>query len=141
MNKISKAIDMASKYHAGQMYGNKAYTYHLHMVMYKVRDLYREDENLADLAACALLHDVLEDTNCEYETIDHACGWKVADAVVSVTKVKGESYKDYIKRVRQNDLGLKVKIADTLCNLEESIKIGDVKRIKKYSKQLELLCD
>lgn len=65
----------------------------------------------------------------------------MADAVVSVTKIKGESYKDYIKRVRANDLALKVKIADTLCNLEESVKIRDMKRIKKYTKQLELLCE
>lgn len=140
---VLKAHEIAVNYHYGQMYGDKIYMYHLQDVESKCRCLYKNtisDQDMFDLICVAILHDVLEDTDCEYETIGHACGWKVADAVVSVTKVKGESYKDYIKRVRANDLGLKVKIADTLCNLEESIKISDMKRIKKYTKQLELLC-
>lgn len=138
-----KAYEMAKELHAGQKYGEKGYVYHLRSVYLKCLGLYSQlDSKEKLLIGCvAWLHDILEDTDCEYETIGHACGWRVADAVVSVTKVKCESYQDYIKRVRANDLGLKVKIADTLCNLEESIKIGDMKRIKKYTKQLELLCN
>lgn len=134
-----KAFSLAIHYHKGQSYGKYDYSYHLSAVAGKVDELHGEGDGT--IHATAWLHDILEDTDCEYETIGHACGWKVADAVVSVTKIKGESYKDYIKRVRENDLGLKVKIADTLCNLEESIKINDMKRVKKYSKQIQLLCE
>lgn len=135
---IERAFQLAKHYHGNQMYGDKPYSYHLDSVASKCKFLYGYDETLV---MAAYNHDQLEDTDCEYETIVHACGWEVADAVVSVTKVKSESYKDYIKRVRANDIGLKVKIADTLCNLEESVKIRDMKRIKKYTKQLELLCE
>ena len=73
--------------------------------------------------------------------IYYRLGAEIANAVVSVTKVEGESYNDYIHRVKNNSLGLKVKIADTLCNLEESSKIQDQHRIKRYTKQLQLLTE
>lgn len=133
-----RAFTFAIEKHKGQAYGNYDYSYHLSCVVEKVQWLFGEDEVLASIG---WLHDSQEDTDATYGEIVLLCGQVVADAVLSVTKMKGESYKDYIKRVKSNGRGLKAKIADTLCNLEESVKIGDIKRVKKYTKQLELLCE
>lgn len=66
-------------------------------------------------------------------------GTEITDAVIAITKDKDESRNQYIERVKQNELALKVKICDTICNLEESIKIQDAKRIIRYSEQLAKL--
>jgi hypothetical protein len=60
-------------------------------------------------------------------------------AIIAITKSSHESRGDYLDRCMENPYAHKVKIADTLCNLTESVKSGDVRRIKKYTKQLEIL--
>lgn len=134
-----KAMQMALCGHLGQMYGDKDYSYHLASVVVKCKELYESCDNAENLIAVAWLHDVIEDTPVNATMIYYRFGAEIANAVVSVTKVKRESYDDYINRVKNNSLGLKVKIADTLCNLEESIKIQYQRRIKRYAKQLQLL--
>lgn len=136
-----KAMQVALDAHKGQMYGDKEYSYHLASVVVKCKDIYESCDNTENLIEVAWLHDVLEDTPVNATMIHYRFGAKIANAVVSVTKVKRESYDDYIHRVKNNSLGLKVKIADTLCNLEESIKIQDQRRIKRYTKQLQLLTE
>lgn len=136
-----KAMQMALDAHKGQMYGDKDYSYHLASVAVKCKELYESCDNVENLIAVAWLHDVIEDTSVNATMIYYGIGAEIANAVVSVTKVKRESYNDYIHRVKNNSLGLKVKIADTLCNLEESIRIKDERRIKRYSKQLQLLTE
>ncbi len=136
-----KAMQMALDAHKGQMYGDKDYSYHLASVVDKCKELYESCDNAENLIAVAWLHDVIEDTPVNATIIYYRIGAEIANAVVSVTKVKRESYDDYIHRVKNNSLGLKVKIADTLCNLEESIKIQDQRRIKRYAKQLQLLTE
>lgn len=136
-----KAMQIALDAHKGQMYGDKDYSYHLALVVEKCKELYESCVNAENLIAVAWLHDTLEDTPINATMIYYRLGAEIANAVVSVTKVEGESYNDYIHRVKNNSLGLKVKIADTLCNLEESIKIQDQHRIKRYTKQLQLLTE
>lgn len=127
--------------HKGQMYGDKDYSYHLVSVVDKCKELYESCDNSENLIAVAWLHDVIEDTPVNATMIYYGIGAEIANAVVLVTKVKRESYSDYIHRVKNNSLGLKVKIADTLCNLEESIRIQDQQRIKRYAKQLQILLE
>lgn len=136
-----KAMQIALDAHKGQMYGDKDYSYHLASVVVKCKELYESCDNAKNLIAVAWLHDIIEDTPINATMIYYRLGAEIANAVVSVTKVEGESYNDYIHRVKNNSLGLKVKIADTLCNLEESIKIQDQRRIKRYTKQLQLLTE
>ena len=136
-----KAMQMALDAHKGQMYGDKDYSYHLASVVEKCKEHYESCVNAENLIAVAWLHDTLEDTPINATMIYYRLGAEIANTVVSVTKVEGESYNDYIHRVKNNSLGLKVKIADTLCNLEESSKIQDQHRIKRYTKQLQLLTE
>lgn len=66
----------------------------------------------------AILHDVLEDTSASPEAIETLFGKEVLDAVQSMTKRKDEPYKEYLKRVAENPIALKVKICDVSHNVQ-----------------------
>lgn len=134
------AQEMAMNAHEGQKYGKRDYYFgHICLVEDKVRSMFGDDSDLT-LRIIAVQHDMIEDSNrYTFGDIRRVFGDKVADAVVAITKFEGESRNDYIERVKQNELALKVKICDTICNLEESIKIQDAKRIVRYSEQLSKL--
>jgi len=53
--------------------------------------------------------------------------------------VEGESYEYYIEKVKSDEVAWIVKIADTRCNLRQSILDDNKGRIVKYAKQLMLL--
>jgi (p)ppGpp synthase/HD superfamily hydrolase len=66
----------------------------------------------------AWLHDVLEDTDTTYnDLVGAGVQFIVAHAVVAMTREPGESYWDYILRLRENPIAVKVKIADLNDNL------------------------
>jgi (p)ppGpp synthase/HD superfamily hydrolase len=136
MNKykmMNDAYKMASNYHANQFYGSHSYMYHLEMVANSVGD---NPEHIV----VAWLHDIWEDTDCSVEEVMALFSYKIVQAISDLTKMKGEKYSEYITKVKSNPIALHVKIHDTLCNLTESVKTQQWGRVRKYSKQLELLC-
>lgn len=135
---IYAASVVARYYHSGQKYGERDYMYHLDSVYDKVAKLGHADITHRTVA---LLHDILEDTSCTYEILKREFGKEIARAVWDITKHEGQSYDMYIEQVKGNPISLAVKIADTCCNLEESLKSSDKIRILKYSKQLVLLVE
>lgn len=127
------AYGIAQKHHAGQLYGNHDYMYHLEAVADRIK-------NETDSHLCvAYLHDIIEDTDYTVEELASVFDKSIVDAVIAITKVKGEDYLDYLCRVADNKLAWDVKIADTLCNLNESVKGKQWGRVRKYNKQLGLL--
>ena len=145
MNQLDIARDLAYVYNDGQMYGENDYSFHLFDVADMVWDWVVDtwtQERIDTVMAIAWNHDLIEDTDCTYaKMMDAGLSLEVIVAVEALTKVKGESYEDYISRVRANALALFVKKADTLCNLTQSLKEGNVYRIMKYTKQLQLLTE
>lgn len=137
--------DLVRTKHRGQSYGKHDYYYHLECVRNKVDDICPEHLNheFRHLDAIALCHDLLEDTNTTYDELVYCIGKSNAEAVKLLSKnyCVPYSYEKYINLIKTNELALIVKKADTLCNLEESVKINDIKRIKKYTKQLVMLCE
>jgi (p)ppGpp synthase/HD superfamily hydrolase len=131
---IAKAV--AAKFHRGQMYGKHDYMYHLEAVRAKCAA-----EGDDRLRVIAMLHDILEDTDCTEETLQQLFEDDVVEAVCHLTKRSGVVYDDYISNVKSHALARKVKMYDTLCNLEESLLQGDMKRVLKYSKQIKLLAE
>ena len=98
----------------------------------------------------AWLHDVLEDTQIDYVTLKYAlnyflgdCADDVCRAVLAITKLKLESYDDYLKRVKSNPLAREVKIADLKHNMDLSrlrkVTDKDLERAEKYKRALEFL--
>lgn len=138
------AIELATKWHAGQTYGNsgKEYMYHLLNVarIVKERNWMISDAALDDLLAVAILHDILEDTKCtELDLMEAGIYVHNVGSVQALTKGEEEKKRKYLRRVSEDVVALEVKICDTITNLEHSVKGIAFKRIDKYAKQLQYL--
>ena len=94
--------------------------------------------------AVAYLHDVLEDTTVtEMDLQDAGIPSNVIQAVLILTKKKGQSYQQYLENVKKNSLARAVKLADLKHNSDLSrISVPtekDYKRLEKYQKATEYL--
>tara|TARA_R100001594_G_scaffold1048_1_gene4329 strand:+ start:1456 stop:1923 length:468 start_codon:yes stop_codon:yes gene_type:complete len=126
---------------AGDTYGGRPYDYHLQHVALEVGELVGYDDPYYHLyQIVAYGHDLFEDTDVDAEYL-HSKGFSeiVTDAIKALTKRKGERRIDYIKRVQENPIARKVKIADSLSNLTHSVRDGDRRRISKYTANLREL--
>lgn len=130
---MDAAYDIAFMHHKGQRYGKHNYMYHLDKVAMSV------GENPNHIAV-AYLHDILEDTACTLGELYQVFTEEAVKAVEAITKMQGETYPEYITKVKANPIALHVKIHDTLCNLTESVKTQQWDRVRKYSEQIEFLC-
>lgn len=140
MNMIKLAEIFSTGAHGDQMYGGYRYTYHLKGVVDKTNSLYAESPKLKKLIIIAWLHDIIEDTMVEKEDLlKIGFDEDIVASVVAITKTKNQNYIDYMIQVKYNKMATKIKIADTLANLTQSIKESNAKRVTKYSKQLHLL--
>ena len=92
-----------------------------------------------------VLHDVLEDTDTtEEELRDRGYPIVIVDAIISVIKIPGESYEDFVRRAAKNPIGMNVKKADILDNINPirgyNMEPAKRDRLKnKYTKALEIL--
>ena len=93
---------------------------------------------------CALLHDVLEDTDTSPEDLKKlGFGDDILEALCLLTHRDSEDYFDYVKRISKNPIAKAVKIADLKHNSDltrlDVIDEGAIKRNEKYKKALSLL--
>ncbi len=143
--KIYEACRHLSKeQHTGQMYGNLDYFEgHVQKVVSKVESMNRglPQSETVFLKCIAVLHDLVEDC-CTVEYLDEKLiPYKIIRSVMKLTKERGQTLEAYITEVKSCKYAKLVKTADALCNLEESLKTGEQRRIDKYLKTLELLTD
>lgn len=134
---IDLAMHLALKSHEGQRYGDRPYSCHLEQVVSSV-SVGTNDERLVQVA---WLHDILEDTNVHADTVYHLFEDNVVAAVHAMTRLKDETKEEYLHKCKSNPMARIVKIHDSLCNLTESVKRYDQKRIKKYSEQIAFLAE
>ena len=95
---------------------------------------------------CALLHDVVEDTETTFEGLA-AMGFptEVIEVLTLLTHEDGVPYMDYVERISHNHTATKVKIADLRHNSDLSrmdegeIDEYAIKRTEKYKSALALL--
>lgn len=95
---------------------------------------------------CALLHDVVEDTDITFDDLS-AMGFPqdVTDVLKLLTHEKSVPYMEYVKKISTNPVATKVKIADLRHNsdvtrldvLDEDMK----KRFEKYRQALAILSE
>ncbi len=104
------------------------------------------DEEQANLAiSCALLHDVIEDTNITYDELYVKFGEKVANGVEALTKdktkeSKQEQMRDSIERLLAQPYEVQmVKLADRITNLGTPPKHWNSEKMKKYQKEASLI--
>lgn len=129
---LQKAIQIASKAHATQTdKAGQPYLLHLFAVMDKGRSM---EEKIV-----GILHDLVEDTSWTLEQVQkEGFSETVLQALDAITQRERESYADYMKRVKQNKLALKVKINDLENNMDvrrlQEINERDRHRLNKYLK-------
>lgn len=92
----------------------------------------------------ALLHDVVEDTRYTFKHIKKlGFGDDVLEALTLLTHQKNVDYMDYVKKIKENPIATKVKLADLRHNSDLTrLDIVDEKaltRREKYLKAIELL--
>lgn len=132
-----KAEIIAKKAHAGQV--DKAGEDYFNHPKRVALNFYEDEEIIV-----ALLHDVIEDTNITLEQLkNEGFNEAVLNALNAITKREGESYDQFIGRVKENPIALKVKLADLRDNMDilrlPVLTDKDLQRIAKYHKAYKYL--
>lgn len=135
---LELAKQLAKEYHKGQVdkAGVDYFSGHITSVVNGV--------NTVKEKTVAYLHDTAEDTKLTYVdlmVLDFSD--RIVNAVIALTKDKKESYKDYLKRVKSNELATAVKLSDLTNNMDLSrlkeVTEVDKKRLEKYKKAYKYL--
>lgn len=132
MATLEDAIIVAAKAHNGQKdKSGLAYIFHPLRMMLQMKS---ESEMIA-----AILHDVVEDGGEEWNLENlRRLGFseEILKAVDCLTYREGESYEEFIDRVKTNHIARQVKIADLEDNMNvqriNKINSKDLKRLEKY---------
>ncbi len=107
---LDKAITLAVQAHGGQLdKGGQPYILHALRVMLAC--------NPGEEQIVGVLHDVVEDAHVPKEVLQAYFDEDITEAVLSVSRSEGETYKDFIRRTKKNSLGRAVKIHDIEDNL------------------------
>jgi (p)ppGpp synthase/HD superfamily hydrolase len=137
MATLERAILIAAEAHLGQR--DKAGAPY---ILHPLRMMMRMESEAAMIAA--VLHDVVEDSDWTLEQLrSEGFSEEVLRAVDCLTHKEGESYDEFVVRVRANAIASLVKIADLEDNMNVK-RIGemtpkDLARIEKYHRAWRIL--
>jgi (p)ppGpp synthase/HD superfamily hydrolase len=142
-----QAASFAARAHLGQVRkdGRTPYAAHPFRVAMAVRDIFRCDD--PECLAAALLHDVIEDTTCDYDDIAEHFGPAVAAMVSALTKdmrlEESAREAEYDARLARADWRARlIKLADVLDNLADMINPRDpgarAKHIRRCDRAIAL---
>ena len=128
MSNVADARNFAKKKHAGQLRKNGKTTTFSHLKDV-VKNLKKMKVTNNDTICAAWLHDTIEDTDTDFDSIRDRFGKNVADIVVSVTKdnrlPKKQREIKYAKDLKSSSTKAKiVKIADILANVNDAPNAG-----------------
>ena len=128
---LSNAIFIAVNSHRDQFdKGGKPYILHcIHLMGQFLHD--------PELAAIAVLHDVIEDTSTTAKDLIMAgFSGRIIDALCLLTRKDGQSYSDYISGISLNKDAIDVKLKDLEHNSDimrlNSFAAKDIARVTKY---------
>ena len=93
---------------------------------------------------CALLHDVVEDTDTTFADLrDMGFPDEVIEVLTLLTHEEGVPYMEYVEKISHNKIATKVKLADLRHNSDLSrldvVDEAALKRSEKYKSAIELL--
>jgi (p)ppGpp synthase/HD superfamily hydrolase len=134
---IDIALAIAKKAHAGQV--DKAGVDYIQHPLYVASQVKTEQEKTV-----ALLHDVIEDSDVTVDDLlASGLSNEVVTAVQILTKKEGQSYQEYLEKVKSNNLARIVKLADLKHNSDlsrlKSVTNTDYERVKKYKNAIRYL--
>ena len=134
---LEQAIHIAVNAHLGQVdKADAPYIFHPLRVMQQV--------NSTEEKILAILHDVVEDTSLTFnDLIDKGIPKHMVITLRLLTREKDMPYEDYIRKIGENPVATKVKIADLIDNMDASrlkqVSESDMERLQKYSRILKYL--
>ncbi len=134
--KIKKAMIIAYNAHNGQVdKSGIPYIYHpIHLA---------EQMNTETECIVALLHDVVEDTNVTFDELEKEFSPEIIEALKLLTHDKNVDYLEYVRKIKNNPIARKVKLADLYHNSDptrmENPTQKDLERKEKYRKAIEIL--
>lgn len=136
---IKKAMNIAYQAHKNQVDKN-GYPYIAHPLHLA------EQMTTENTAITALLHDVVEDSDITiFDLENYGFDTEIIKAVELLTRQNNITYKEYIEKIKTNDIARTVKIADLKHNLDmtrlDNITPNDIKRAEKYKKSLAFLIE
>jgi (p)ppGpp synthase/HD superfamily hydrolase len=127
---LEDAIALAIEMHRGQVEkAGQPYCLHLLRVMFRLDS---EHERMA-----GVLHDLIEDTPYTLDAL-REMGYPepVIAALDCVTRRQGESYEEFLERIKPNPLARRVKIADLEDNMDlrrlPHLNEEDLARMNRY---------
>ena len=140
----ARAYQFAARAHRGQLYPGTELPYVIHVsfvsieVIAALRAEPGHDEDLA--VQCALLHDVIEDTETSYQQIAEAFEVATADGVLALSKDKSlpkdRQMPDSLQRIRcQPQEVWMVKLADRISNLQAPPSHWSKAKAKRYRQE------
>ena len=133
-----KAIKIAFDAHMGQV-DKAGVPYILHPI-HLAEQMETEEECIV-----ALLHDTVEDTDVTFEQLEKEFSKTVIDALKLLTHDKNVEYMEYVKKIKDNPIARKVKLADLYHNSDLTrlleVTPKDLKRIEKYKKAINFLSE
>lgn len=130
VSQIEIALEIALKAYKGNTdKAGQPYILHPLRVMAKMPDEASK--------AAAVLHDVLEDSDMTADDLRKAgVSEAVVWAVICLTRKKGETYSDFIDRIRPEPVASLIKLADIEDNLNvlrlHELGEQDLRRVAKY---------
>lgn len=145
-----KAWNFASLAHQSQLMpsSNVPYLNHLGSVAMEAMTAITYSDNIKHpdlLIQCALLHDVIEDTDINYEEIKEEFSLEVAEGVSALTKnqelpTKQEQMSDSLNRIIQQPPEIwMVKMCDRITNLQQPPKHWNREKIIYYRQEAILI--
>lgn len=95
---------------------------------------------------CALLHDVVEDSDITFEDLAKmGFSGEIIDVLKLLTHSDDTPYMDYVREIKKNPTATKVKIADLKHNSDTTrLDVVDewaIKRNEKYTEALRILTE
>jgi hypothetical protein len=114
MATLSKAIELAAKYHGDEVdKGGAPYILHPMRVANRCTSV--------EAQMVGWLHDTIEDTDLTIQDLwNHSFHNRVIEVVEVLSNHPGGSYSEYVIRCMNNPLAREVKVADLLDNLDAS---------------------
>ncbi len=144
-----KAMKFAGEKHCDQLYPGSTANYLLHIanVSMEIFLAYQNapDFDLDQAIQLAILHDVIEDTDTDYQEVKTRFGVPIADGVLALTKDetlsgKAEKMADSLERINRcaKEVGM-VKLADRISNLQKPPHYWSQQKITNYREEAKTI--
>ena len=137
---LNRAIVIAMEAHEGQLdtHNGRPYIEHPFRVMNAGHTLQEK--------IVGILHDVVEDTPWTLAQLtEEGFSKEILDGVDAMSRRNNESYDEYILRLRENPIAVRVKLNDLTDNMDirrwDEIQYHDLARLQKYLEAYKLLTE